>query len=182
MKRFRSERQSKRRILFRVPPSTVRFSKTCFGEQTTAMPFRNHPGFASKPAPPPFSRCHISCKSFRMPSLVSLPRLLTAFVSSLLLEDCSSVSKNNSTDEQSANASFTLHILWKWSRKLCISGNRVKHGPNDRDARTRYAGERPVRRAQGPCFPRHFYEIHALSAADVFGGPILPSGETMKPS
>jgi hypothetical protein len=80
-------------------PSLSDFSKTCFGEQTPAMLFRNHLGFASKPAPPPFSRCHIRCKSF----LIAVPNLVAESLDGLCrlssLEDCSSVSKNNSTDE-----------------------------------------------------------------------------------
>ena len=65
-----SDRQSKRAVSLssRRPPLSD-FSKICFGEQTTAMPFRNHLGFAGKPALPLLFRCHISCKSF----LIALP-------------------------------------------------------------------------------------------------------------
>jgi hypothetical protein len=49
-----------------------RFFEDLFRQQTTAMLFQNHSGFASKPAPPPFSRCHIRCKSF----LIAVPNLV----------------------------------------------------------------------------------------------------------
>jgi len=80
-------------------PPLSDFPKTCFGEQTAAMPFRNYLGSAGKPAHPPFFRCHIRCKSFLIasPSLVAKSPDGLCCLSSL--EDCSSVSKNNSTDE-----------------------------------------------------------------------------------
>jgi hypothetical protein len=100
MRTFRSEGQSKRADSLSSPrPPLSDSSKTCFGEQTTAMPFRNHSGFASKLALPPFSRCHISCKSF----LIASPSLVAESLDGLCrlssLEDCSSVSKNDSTVE-----------------------------------------------------------------------------------
>ena len=111
---YRNDGQSKRADPLSSPrPPLSDFSKTCFGEQTAAMPFRNHSGIAGKPALPPFSRCHIRCKSFLIasPSLVAKPPDGLCRLSSL--EDCSSVSKNNSTDELPVNAALTLHILWK---------------------------------------------------------------------
>ena len=76
MRTFRNDGQSKRADSLSSPrPSLSDFSKTCFGEQTTAMLFRNHSGFASKPAHPPFSRCHIRCKSFLIAFPIPLPSL-----------------------------------------------------------------------------------------------------------
>jgi hypothetical protein len=95
MRTLRGDGQSKRAdSLSSHRPSLSDFSKTCFGEQTTAMPFRNHLGFASKPAHPPFSRCHIRCKSL----LIAFPNPVAESLDGLCrlssLEDCSSVSKN----------------------------------------------------------------------------------------
>jgi hypothetical protein len=58
-----------------------------------------------------------------MPSLSLVAEPLNAFIAALLLEDCSSVTKNNSTDEYRVNASLTLQVLWKWLGHLCISEN-----------------------------------------------------------
>src|SRR5271163_4769818 len=101
MRTLRSDGQSKRAVSLasRRPPLSD-FSKICFGEQTAAMPFRDRSGFAGKPALPSFFRCHISCKSF----LIALPSPVAKAPNGLCLlsslEDCSSVDKNNSSNEQ----------------------------------------------------------------------------------
>jgi hypothetical protein len=105
---------------FEFPPSLSDFSKTCFGEQTTAMLFRNDAGFASKPTHPPFSRCHIRCKSFLIAFLILVAESPDGLCRLSSLEDCSSVDKNNSIDECRVNASQTQHILWKLRQQLGI--------------------------------------------------------------
>ncbi len=84
---------------FESPPYAIRFSKTCFGKQTTAMLFRNHLGLASKPAHPPFSRCYIRCKSFLIAFQILVAGSRDGLCRLSSLEDCSPVRKNNSTDE-----------------------------------------------------------------------------------
>jgi hypothetical protein len=106
MRTFRSDdAKQKGGFSCESPPFAIRFSKTCFGLQTAAMLFRNHLGLASKPALPLFSRCHIRCKSL----LIAFSNLVAEFRDGLChlssLEDCSPVSKNNSTDDRRLNAS-----------------------------------------------------------------------------
>ena len=100
MKTFRSDgAKQKGGFSFESPPFTIRFFEVLFGEQTTAMLFRNHLGFASKLAYPSFSRCHIRCKNLLIAFLSLVAELPDGLCRLSSLEDCSSVSKNNSTDE-----------------------------------------------------------------------------------